>query len=129
MEAAPVFSCRSLPATLADARTRGWTIVGAAATPEAVPCSKFTPDGPTILVMGNEGHGLRTTVRQLCDVMLRIEGGPNDDVPMLGLGQGLGGAVRQKHARSLVDSLNVSVATGILLHQLVCSPCGSSSDV
>lgn len=117
MELMPVHSCKSLPATLAEARNRGWTVVGAAAIADAVDCYSYQPSGPVILVMGNEGYGLRTTVTQQCDVMLRITSGDMSSHPVLA--QGLGGAVRAKAAQKLVDSLNVSVATGILLHQLL----------
>lgn len=95
-----VHSCRSLPQTLATARQRGWLIVGAAAEEGAIAASTFKPERPTILVMGNEGYGLRTMVRQQCDMMLRIDGG-------------------DRVSGGMVDSLNVSVATGILLHQLL----------
>jgi 21S rRNA (GM2251-2'-O)-methyltransferase len=71
-------------------------------------------DRPTILVMGNEGYGLRTTVRRVCDATLRIDGAPGAGAAA---GQGVG--ARARAARQMVDSLNVSVATGILLHQLL----------
>jgi 21S rRNA (GM2251-2'-O)-methyltransferase len=65
----------------------------------------FRLRGPTVLVMGSEGFGLRTTVRNSCQVLLSIPGvaQPETDRPC--------GVV--------VDSLNVSVATGILLHHLL----------
>ena len=116
----PVHSCRSLPQTLAAAKERGWTIVGAAAQSDALPCSEYVPKGPTILVMGNEGYGLRTTVRQQCDDMLRIDGRGGSAVgAVMGLG-GIGGAgEKAQKLAEIVDSLNVSVATGILMHQLL----------
>jgi 23S rRNA (guanosine2251-2'-O)-methyltransferase len=48
----------------------------------------------TVFVMGSEGKGLRKTVRDLCDVMVKI---PMD---------------------KKVASLNVSVATGVLLYEV-----------
>ena len=53
---------------------------------------------PTILVIGNEHSGLRKGLSDLCDFHLVIPGGNQD---------------------SSVDSLNVSVATGILINHLL----------
>lgn len=119
MEIMAVHACRSLPQTLADARQRGWCVIGAAAEPDAVSCYDYRPSKPTILVMGNEGYGVRPTVRRLCDAMLRIDSGPDAGsvYGMGGIGLGVGGGAKQ--AKHVVDSLNVSVATGILLHQLL----------
>ncbi|KAL4424564.1 hypothetical protein ABPG77_009148 [Micractinium sp. CCAP 211/92] len=102
MELLPVHSTKSLPQTLADAQKRGWLVLGAAAEPGAASAASFVLQQPAVLVMGNEGYGLRNSVRRLCDSMLQIDGGASG---------GLGGG--------LVDSLNVSVATGILLHRLL----------
>lgn len=53
----------------------------------------FTP--PTVIVLGSEGKGIRKTVGKNCDVIVRI--------PMQGP----------------VSSLNVSVASGVLLYELL----------
>lgn len=116
MELAPVHSCRSLPQTLEDARSKGWLILGAAAEEGAVACSEFVLEKPTVLVLGNEGYGLRTTVKRQCDTLLRIEGGEGSGMAAR---QGVGAGASNKS--QLVDSLNVSVATGILIHSLVTS--------
>ncbi|MGB5037776.1 MAG: 23S rRNA (guanosine(2251)-2'-O)-methyltransferase RlmB, partial [Blastocatellia bacterium] len=50
-------------------------------------------DGPTALVFGGEGHGLRRLVRERCDVLI--------SVPMFGA----------------VTSLNVSVTVGVVLFE------------
>lgn len=63
---------RSLPQTLADAKARGWLVLGAAAEPGAVPAAAFTLQRPAVLVMGNEGYGLRATIKRLCDAMLQV---------------------------------------------------------
>lgn len=60
---------------LADARGRGWQVLGAASEGGAVSAAGFTLRQPAVLVMGNEGYGLRTTVRRLCDAMLQVGGG------------------------------------------------------
>jgi 21S rRNA (GM2251-2'-O)-methyltransferase len=57
------------------------------------------PPKPVLLVLGSEGHGLRTLVAKACTEFVRIPaGGETDDA---------------------VDSLNVSVTGGILLWHLL----------
>ena len=51
--------------------------------------------GPVAVVIGSEGKGLRRTVRERCDMILSL--------PM----------------RGKVNSLNTSVAAGILLYEVV----------
>lgn len=66
-------------------------------------CNTTTP-------AGNEGYGLRTNVRRACTSLVRIEMGAVAPRSKRGAGGGGGAAV---------DSLNVSVAAGILLHHLI----------
>ena len=100
MEVMQVYAARNLPRTLEAARSEGWQVVGAALQesiePEALDASR-----PTVLVLGSEGHGLRTNVLRACTDLVRIPRGP---LPADG---------------DLVDSLNVSVAGGILLYSLL----------
>lgn len=72
---------------------RVW-IVGAAAEGET-PLFHADLSGPLALVMGGEGEGLRRLTREHCDQLVRI--------PMAGT----------------VESLNVSVATGVCLFEAV----------
>uniref|UniRef100_V9LAS1 rRNA methyltransferase 1, mitochondrial n=1 Tax=Callorhinchus milii TaxID=7868 RepID=V9LAS1_CALMI len=81
---------------------QGWRIAGtvgvsteAVQTP-VLPCSEFEWNANTILVLGNEGFGLSDDVTSLCHVMLTVPAG--------------------RHLHSGIESLNVSVAAGILLH-------------
>ena len=67
-------------------------------------------DKPSLLVMGNEGRGLRTNVLRCCDIIVQIEGG-----------KGLNAGGFEEGDDEVLDSLNVSVAGGILLHRLLCS--------
>lgn len=69
--------------------------------------SECVVDRPTIVVMGSEGFGLRTNTRRACTQLVGISSGAAAPT---------GGLV---DAEPLVDSLNVSVATGILLHDLM----------
>ena len=78
---------------------------GAGSEADAETCRGVRAERPTILVMGNEGRGLRPVVRRACAAVLRIDSGAAAGT---GRAQPIG-----------VDSLNVSVATGILLHQLL----------
>lgn len=59
----------------------------------AQPMTAQRLDRPTILVVGNEGKGLRPLVKEQCDWLVQIEGNPQ------------------------VESLNVSTATAIALYQ------------
>jgi len=75
-------------------RDEGFSIVGAeSGGPKPYWDIDFL--GPTVLVVGSEGRGLRRTVRDLCDELVRI--------PMTGT----------------VSSLNVSVAAAVMLFEIV----------
>ena len=102
MEIMNVHSAQNLPRTLAAAAAAGWQVVGAASESSAVNCRDIKLTKPTLLVLGNEGAGLRTNVRNACHSLVKVDTGctPPD---------------------SGVDSLNVSVACGVLLHQLLVS--------
>ena len=70
---------------------------------QAVEMSQIIPliqqKTPVVVVLGNEGSGLRTNVRNACTHFVKIVSGtPATD------------------ADSSVESLNVSVAGGIILH-------------
>jgi 23S rRNA (guanosine2251-2'-O)-methyltransferase len=70
------------------------TIVGAEAGSELTPWD-IDMKGPMAFVIGSEGQGLRKTVREMCDFVVSL--------PM----------------RGKVNSLNVSVATGILSYEVI----------
>ena len=54
----------------------GWDVYGTAAEEGAADVADVDARGrPSVLVMGNEGAGLRTNVRRACTSMLRIAGG------------------------------------------------------
>jgi 23S rRNA (guanosine2251-2'-O)-methyltransferase len=86
----PVVSVTNLARTLRDLKARGAWIVGAETGGESLFDADLT--GPIAWVLGAEGAGLRRLTRESCD---RIVG-----IPLQGT----------------VDSLNVSVATGICLY-------------
>ena len=101
-EEADVFEVRNLAAFLEASRGNGWRVLGAAKADGAAPLESLaagdaTP--PTVVVLGSEGSGLRTTVARACDGLVVIGGADGGD--------------------SDVDSLNVSVAGAILLHHFL----------
>lgn len=105
MEAQIVHQTGVMHRFLAKARDEGWDVVGAAADARAENVSDFVVSAPTVLVMGNEGSGLRTNVRRACNRLVAIPAGVDK-------AQG-------------VDSLNVSVAAGILIHRFVSARAGA----
>jgi 23S rRNA (guanosine2251-2'-O)-methyltransferase len=91
-ETTPVATVTNLARTLGLLKGAGLWIVGAdAAAPQQAHEIDLT--GPRVLVMGAEGAGLRQLTRRHCDWLARL--------PNLGA----------------VESLNVSVATGMLLYE------------
>lgn len=89
-EHVPVASVAELPPALRELARAGFSIVGADAHAERTLASLSWPER-AVLVLGSEDLGLAAAVRAACDVTVRIDGG----------GQ--------------VESLNVSVAAGVLL--------------
>lgn len=91
-EAVPYLQVTNLARTMDLLKDRGIWLYGAAGEAET---SLYQTDlsGAVGLVMGNEGKGLRRLTRERCDGLIRL--------PM----------------RGRVESLNVSVATGICLYE------------
>lgn len=88
----PFIQVTNLARTLDQLRQRGIWLVGAAGdAPMTLHAVDFT--GPLAVVMGAEGSGLRRLTRERCDHLVQI--------PMAGT----------------VESLNVSVATGVMLFE------------
>ena len=81
----------------------------------------FDPLKPIILVLGSEGHGLRTNILRRCDVLLHIPGSSSSKVEHACIHS----SSSTSHINSVqvtvpgVDSLNVSVAGGVLLSLLM----------
>jgi len=91
-EVTPFIQVTNLARTLRMLKDKGVWLFGAAAE-EAVPIYKADMKGAIAIVLGAEGKGLRRLTRELCDYLIAI--------PMHGS----------------VDSLNVSVATGVCLFE------------
>jgi len=90
----PVAQVVNLARTIEYLQERGFWIYGADAGGDT-DIEKFDDNGPVALVMGSEGKGLSPLVRKKCDFLLCI--------PMVGV----------------VGSLNVSVAAGIILYEIL----------
>lgn len=85
-----------LAAFLAERRAEGFAVYGAAM--DGTPARDWRPRAPGVLVLGSEAHGLSTAVTALLDEAVTIRGTAR---------------------RQGVESLNVAVAAGILMHQWV----------
>jgi 23S rRNA (guanosine2251-2'-O)-methyltransferase len=93
-ETVPLVAVVNLARALRALRERGVWLVG---TDDAADRPLYDADlaGPVALVMGSEGEGLRRLTRECCDQLVSI--------PMAGA----------------VESLNVSVAAGVVLYEAV----------
>jgi 21S rRNA (GM2251-2'-O)-methyltransferase len=103
MELLPVHACANMPTFLATSAANGWDVLGADVGPGADDCAQVRVTRPTVLVLGSEGKGLRTNVRRECAKLVCVPSGGGE----------------QRGAAAGVDSLNVGVAAGVLLHALL----------
>lgn len=93
-EVIPLVAVTNLARTLEKLQQRGLWIVGTAGEATQM-LYELDLTGPTVLVMGAEGKGMRRLTRDHCDYLAKL--------PMQGS----------------VSSLNVSVATGVCLFEIV----------
>jgi 23S rRNA (guanosine2251-2'-O)-methyltransferase len=91
-ETVPYITVTNLARTLRELKERDIWLIG---TTDDAPKTIFEANfsGPVALVMGSEGEGMRRLTRETCDMLV--------SVPMMGA----------------VESLNVSVASGICLYE------------
>jgi 23S rRNA (guanosine2251-2'-O)-methyltransferase len=91
-DSVPFIAVTNLARTLRELKDRGVFLAGA---DDAAPRTIFESpmDGPLGMVLGAEGEGLRRLTKETCDLLVSI--------PMLGT----------------VESLNVSVASGVCLYE------------
>ncbi|XP_076615400.1 rRNA methyltransferase 1, mitochondrial [Chaetodon auriga] len=107
MEVLGVYGYENLEDMLRLKLAQGWQVVGtvgAEAGESQLPvtqCSDYQMTRPTVLLMGGEGEGLSQKLLALCQTLLTIPAG--------------------RKLLPGIESLNVSVATGILLHSLLLS--------
>ncbi|XP_037133818.1 rRNA methyltransferase 1, mitochondrial [Syngnathus acus] len=107
MEVMGVYGYKDLEDMVRVKAAQGWRVVGTVAgeAPESgvavMPCSDFRMTAPTLLLIGGEGDGLSRKLLALCQTLVTIPAG--------------------RQLLPGIESLNVSVATGILLHSLLAS--------
>jgi 23S rRNA (guanosine2251-2'-O)-methyltransferase len=91
-ETVPYMTVTNLARTLRELKDRGIFLIG---TTDDAEHTLYQADfsGPVALVMGSEGEGMRRLTRETCDMLVSI--------PMAGA----------------VESLNVSVASGVCLYE------------
>ncbi len=93
-EVVPLIQITNLARTLKHLQDKGLWVVGTAGETDKT-LYDVDLQGPTALVMGAEGKGMRRLTKETCDVLVKL--------PMAGS----------------VTSLNVSVATGVCLYEIV----------
>lgn len=87
-----IFSINDMPTFLNSIKAYGWKVIGSGVGKDIKEFEKYDK---TMLVLGNEGSGLRDRVKAECDEFYWIPGGGDT-----------------------IDSLNVGAAAGIFLHKL-----------
>jgi 21S rRNA (GM2251-2'-O)-methyltransferase len=132
LEVVDVHSTTNLPRTLNQAKDDGFRIIGASASVPSTsgPTEDGTPpplydlqdlpvrndegdNRPILLVMGSEGHGLRTLVAKACTEFVRIPSGMGGGSDLIDEDD------EDNSSEAGVDSLNVSVSAGIMLWHLL----------
>ncbi|UYV67131.1 MRM1 [Cordylochernes scorpioides] len=99
MEVMPIYQTNKVK-LINKLKSLGWAIVGTAtesSQSNTVPIETYSVTKPTLLVLGNEGRGISGNVSDCCDEFVYVQ---------------------SLCPKSHVESLNVGVAAGILLHHL-----------
>lgn len=91
----PIIRVTNVAYTLDTLKDTGIWVAGAAAEDTSCPYTDVDFRVPLCLVLGSEGKGIRRLVKQKCDYLVHL--------PMLGK----------------IESLNVSVAAGVLLYEVI----------
>ncbi len=97
-EMMPIISVTNLARMLAQIKSAGVFVFGTALDETAKPIHEADMTGKTALIMGSEGEGMRRLTLESCDELVYI--------PMSG------------NAHGNLQSLNVSVATGMALYEI-----------
>ncbi|KAL6226571.1 hypothetical protein ACLB2K_000533 [Fragaria x ananassa] len=86
--------CKNMMQFLTSSSENGWRVLGGSVSGKAIPLNEIVPSEPTILVLGSEGTGESVEVNHGC-------------------------SAEEFRSFLAVESLNVSVAAGVLLHHLM----------
>jgi 23S rRNA (guanosine2251-2'-O)-methyltransferase len=71
LETFPIFEVVNISRFLDACKERGWWVAGTVVS-GGQPLASFRRDSPTVLVLGNEGRGMRPLVERHCDFRLTI---------------------------------------------------------
>ncbi|MED5579933.1 MAG: 23S rRNA (guanosine(2251)-2'-O)-methyltransferase RlmB [Nitrospinota bacterium] len=96
LESLPIMSVNNLVRTVEKLKSRGYWILAGDPEGDVILGSQEFPN-PIVLIVGGEGTGIRRLVLNSCDFRVRISLQPRNEIA----------------------SLNASVATGILLHEII----------
>ncbi|XP_019446378.1 PREDICTED: LOW QUALITY PROTEIN: rRNA methyltransferase 1, mitochondrial-like [Lupinus angustifolius] len=116
--------CKNMMQFLVSSAENGWRVLGGSVSSKAVSLDEVVPGAPTILVLGSEGTGLRPLVERSCTQLVRIPGNTPSDVNTSEFnGESISSDCESSGKEFLsflaVESLNVSVAAGVLIHHLI----------
>lgn len=100
LEFMEVSSADNMMKFLDKSKENGWQVIGTALSNDSIGLNEIPIGVPTIIVLGNEGHGIRTNILRRCSHLVKISSGSSTSA-------------------SSVDSLNVSVTGGIILHHVI----------
>jgi len=95
LESFPVVEVGNLSETLNRLKTEGYWIIGAALSEDSLPLAESLQADKVVLVLGNEGAGIRNLTAKRCDQLIQIPGS------------------------GLVESMNVSASAAILIHHFL----------
>jgi len=109
LEVQPVYTVADIESFLQNCKLHNWRVLGTTGVSPSGGIDKYKgrtrsineieTNGKCILVLGNEGKGLSPNVKEICDYLITVPAAA--------------GVTKE------LDSLNVSVATGIVLYQLM----------
>ncbi|OIV93408.1 hypothetical protein TanjilG_02945 [Lupinus angustifolius] len=116
--------CKNMMQFLVSSAENGWRILGGSVSSKSISLDEVVPGAPTILVLGSEGTGLRPLVERSCTQLVRIPGNIPSDVNTSEFDSESTGSNCESSGKEFlsflaVESLNVSVAAGVLIHHLI----------